>query len=126
MNSTRLRPSAEHNLKWCDLKRDKERFPAVFDCAIYCLPSLRGCAMMFNGNTGAGDDLVEEFLEDVMAWQPAGEDPHTPAGLARAFEQFLRRQFGNQSRRIALSATPGQTVGAWMTADEFFAAIAHI
>lgn len=126
MNSTRLRTSTEHNLKWYDLKRDTERFAAVSDCAIHCLPSLRGCAMLFNGNTGAGDDLVEEFLEDILAWQPAGEDPHTPAGLTRAFEEFLRRQFGNQPRRISLSATPGQTFGAWMTADEFFTAISHL
>lgn len=126
MNFSRNRLSPEINLKWSELRRDKGHFETIGDCAIYCLPGLRACAMLFNGNLGAGDDLVEAFLEDVLAWQPAGDDPHTPAGLTLAFEQFLRCQFGNQSRRIALSVSPGQTVGAWMTADEFFEAIGRL
>ncbi|ABI78156.1 hypothetical protein HNE_0590 [Hyphomonas neptunium ATCC 15444] len=126
MNAPRHGISTEINLKWRELRRDKGHFETIADCAIYCLPGLRACAMLFNGNLDAGDDLVEAFLEDVLAWRPAGDDPRTPAGLTLAFEQFLRVQFANQSRRIALSISPGQTAGAWMTADEFFEAMARL
>ena len=126
MNASGQRRAFEINLKWRELRQDEGDFETIADCVVYCLPGLRACAMLFNGNLGAGDDLVEAFLEDMLAWKPASEDLHTPAGLTLAFEQFLRCQFDNQSRRIALSANPGQTVGAWMTADEFFEAMGRL
>lgn len=126
MNVPRLHASAQKNLKWHRLRQDTGRFPTIADCAIYCLPNMRACARLFTGNRGAGDALIETFLEDLLAWKPAGNAPLTPAGLTLAFEQFLRRHFGRKPQRISLSANPSPAMGIWMSVDEFFETVARL
>lgn len=126
MTGTRFQASAQHNLKWHRLRQDTGRFPTITDCAIYCLPNLRACAGLFTGNRGAGDALIETFLEDVIAWKPTGDAPYSPAGLTQAFEQFLRRQFGRRPQRVPLSVLPSPAMGIWMSVDEFFETVARL
>lgn len=113
------------NFKWHELRNDGSRFGSFADCAQHCLPSLRTCAGLLVGNRAAGDILMEDFLADLIAEMPPHEDLSSPAEFTAAFEQFLRRTFGEQPQRIALSSGPEQILGAWMSIDEFLDTIAN-
>ncbi|MFN4184675.1 MAG: hypothetical protein ACK4M6_07795 [Hyphomonas sp.] len=126
MTLTRSHLATNTNPKWHRLRQDTGRFPTIAECAIYCLPNLRACARLFTGNRGAGDALIETFLEDLLAWKPAGTAPHTPAGLTLAFEQFLHRHFGRKPQRIALSSNPSPAMGIWMSVDEFLETLTRL
>lgn len=114
---------ALRNLNWRGLRQDTARFPTVCDCAHHCLPSLRACAGLFFGNQCAGDMLVESFLIDAFAGTGGHGCLHTPAGMAAAFEDCLRREFGAKPQRIVLTHAPSQATGVWMSVDEFLTAL---
>jgi hypothetical protein len=98
----------------------------VADCAEHCVPSLRACARLFGGSLSEGDDLVENFLQSLFAPPLTQEMLRTPRGLTAAFETFLRRRYGAQSRRILLSNPPERTANTWMTVDEFLRALTRL
>lgn len=126
MTAPRYRISPRHNLKWSEMRSNSGRFASIADCAHHCIPSLRACAGLFYGSKAGGDALMEDFLASVMNGPQSGGELDTPAGLARAFEQYLRERFGDRPQRIALSASPSAPEGVWMSVDEFFDTLAHI
>lgn len=125
MTAHRASPPLARNFKWHELRNDGRRFGSFADCAQHCLPSLRACAGLLVGNRAAGDILMEEFLADLVAEMPSNEALSSPAEFTAAFEQFLRRTYGEQPQRIALSSGPGQIMGVWMSIDEFLDTIAN-
>lgn len=114
------------NFKWHELRSDGSSFGSFAECAQHCLPSLRACAGLLVGNRAAGDILMEEFLADLVAEMASNDAPSSPAEFTAAFEQFLRRTYGEQPQRIALSSGPGQIMGVWMSIDEFLDTIGQV
>lgn len=126
MNFRRHPFARSGNFRWHELRRDSGVFASFADCAQHCLPSLRACAGLLVGNRAAGDLLMEEFLADIISEMPPSETLATPSGFTAAFEQFLRRTFGDQPQRISLSSGPGRILGVWMSIDEFLDTIAQV
>lgn len=126
MTTHRAPLSLDRNVGWHELRKDGSRFGSLADCAQYCLPSLRACAGLLVGNRAAGDILMEEFLAGLVAGMPSNDAPSSPAEFTAAFEQFLRRTYGKQPQRIALSSGPEQIRGVWMSIDEFLDTIARV
>jgi hypothetical protein len=114
------------NLKWSEMRTNSGHFASISDCASRCLPSLRACASLFYGSRAGGDELIEGFLADVIYSAEAGHGMETPAGLSRAFEQYLRDRFGDTPQRITLASSPSTPRGVWMSVDEFLDALGQL
>lgn len=125
MTARRAPLPLSRNLRWQELRSDGSCFGSFAECAQHCLPSLRACAGLLVGNRAAGDILTEDFLADLVAEMPSNDAPSSPAEFTAAFEQFLRRTYGEQPQRISLSSGPGQIMGVWMSIDEFLDTIAN-
>ena len=126
MTMHRFQNSPHPYLKWSEMRTNSGEFASIADCAQRCLPSLRACASLFYGSREGGDELVESFLADILDTKDPGHAMATPAGLSRAFEEFLRVRFGQTPQRIALASNPSTPRGVWMSVDEFFDTLSRI